>query len=323
MTRLPFRITLVAVVAPLLLVVIGVALQLAWLPDVPATIAVHWGADGTADGFAPAWTMPLLLGITGISVPVLFGVILARTVRSEGPTATQKVLAVAGLFAATLLSAGIAGSVAIQRAGAPEASIAPVLGIATATGAALAVAAWFVLPRAVDGRSPAGVRVPAIDVAPGERVVWVGSARFPAGILIAIAAAVVLVSGVAAFSVATAGVWPVVLVPVVLAVAFATTTSWRVRVDAEGFTVRGILGRPAWHVPASDVASATVLDVVPLGEFGGYGIRLGLGRRLGIITRQGDALEVVRRDGRAIVVTVDDAATAAGLLTAYAASSAS
>jgi hypothetical protein len=59
--------------------------------------------------------------------------------------------------------------------------------------------------------------------------------------------------------------------------------------------------------------------VVPLGEFGGFGLRWGPGRRLGIITRGGEALEVQRRDGRTVVVTVDDAATAAGLLMAFAA----
>jgi hypothetical protein len=74
-----------------------------------------------------------------------------------------------------------------------------------------------------------------------------------------------------------------------------------------------------YRVAAADVASAGTTSVVPLGEFGGYGIRFGLGRRLGVITRGGEALEVQRRDGRAVVVTVDDAATAAGLLTAYAA----
>ena len=83
--------------------------------------------------------------------------------------------------------------------------------------------------------------------------------------------------------------------------------------------MRPTLGWPLYRVALSDVASAATTNVVPLGEFGGFGLRWGLGRRLGIITRGGEALEVLRRDGRAVVVTVDDAATAAGLLTALAA----
>ena len=58
-----------------------------------------------------------------------------------------------------------------------------------------------------------------------------------------------------------------------------------------------------------------------LGEFGGWGIRFGRGRRLGIVMRSGEALDVQNRNGSALVVTVDDAATAAALLKAVAARS--
>ncbi len=63
----------------------------------------------------------------------MFGVLLARTVRSDGPTATQKLLAVASLFAVTLLSIVVTASVAIQRGlpvGSSSPTILPVLGIA-------------------------------------------------------------------------------------------------------------------------------------------------------------------------------------------------
>jgi hypothetical protein len=113
--------------------------------------------------------------------------------------------------------------------------------------------------------------------------------------------------------------WWLIFIPAVLLVALLTTTAWRVRVDAEGLTIRAMLGWPAIRVPAAEVASAGTSQLVPLGEFGGYGLRSGLDGRLGVITRAGTALEVRRRDGRAVVVTVDDAATAAGLLTALAA----
>jgi hypothetical protein len=39
--------------------------------------------------------------------------------------------------------------------------------------------------------------------------------------------------------------------------------------------------------------------------------------RWGIVTHRGPGLEVVRRDGRSIVVTVDDAGTAAAVLETY------
>jgi hypothetical protein len=322
MTRFSIRIALVAVIVPFALAAIGVALQLAWLPELPETIATHWGFGGDPDAFGPSWTMPLLLAVMGVLFPALFGLLLARTVRPEGPTATQKLLAVASLFAVTLLSIIVTVSVAIQRGlpvGSSSPTILPVLAVALAIALVLAGAGWFFMPRAVSGASTRDVATPPVQVAPGELVVWIGHARFATWVLLLLCGIVVLATAVVVFVIAIRGVWPLALVPVVLAVSILGTSSWRVRVDGNGLTVRPTLGWPRYRVALSDVASASSTHVVPLGEFGGFGIRWGLGRRLGIITRGGEALEVQHRDGRAVVVTVDDAATAAGLLTALAA----
>ena len=164
MTRFPFRIALVAVIVPFALAVVGVALQLAWLPELPETIATHWGFGGEPDAFGPSWTMPLLLGVLGVLFPALFGVLLARTVRPEGPTATQKLLAVASLFVVTLLSIIVTSSVAIQRGlpvGSSTPTIMPTFGIAVGVALVLSVAAWFFLPRAVSGRLGSRFRDPS------------------------------------------------------------------------------------------------------------------------------------------------------------------
>jgi hypothetical protein len=314
-------IALVSVVIPVLFAAVGVGLQLAWLPELPSEIATHWNLAGDPDAFGPSWTMPLMLGVLGLALPAVFGTILARTVGQDGPTATQKLLAVASLFAVTLLSITVTASVAIQREGTGQAQIGPTLLVAVATGLALAVVAWFVLPRAVEGRAAADPVAP-VPVAPGERVAWVGHARFEPWVLALLAGVVVLVTGAVAFAVAATGTWPIAIVPFVIAAALLGTASWKVRVDSAGLTVRGTLGWPVYRVPLAQVESAGTTEVVPLGEFGGYGVRWGLGRRLGVITRGGEALEVKRRDGRAVIVTVDDAATAAGLLTTLAARSA-
>jgi hypothetical protein len=252
----------------------------------------------------------------------LFGAILGRTVRPEGPTATQKLLAVASLFTVTLLSIIVTTSVAIQRGlpvGTPTPSIPPTFGIAIGVALVLAAGGWFFMPRAISGKSTPDPATPPLPVAPGELVVWVGHARFTTWVIILLCAVVAVATAVIVFVIALRGAWPLAIVPVILAVSILGTASWRVRVDADGLTVRPTLGWPMYRVALADVASAATTHVVPLGEFGGFGIRWGLGRRLGIITRGGEALEVQRRDGRAIVVTVDDAATAAGLLTALAA----
>ena len=324
MTRFPLRLAFVAVIVPFAVTAVGVALQLAWLPDLPSTIATHWAFTGEPDGFGPAWSMPLLLGVVGVFVAALFGAILARTVRPEGPTAIQKLLAVTSLFVTTLLGIIVTASVAMQRnleVGERSDLILPVFGIAVAAALGLAAAGWLLLPRAVSGASVPR-EAPRVPVAPGEVVAWVGHARFSTWAIVALCASVALVTAIIAFVIALRGAWPLIVVPLVLAVAVLGTVSWRVRVDHTGLTVRPPLGWPAYRVALADVAQASVTTVVPLGEFGGYGVRFGPGRRLGVVTRGGEALEVKRRDGRTVVVTVDDAGTAAGLLTTLAAQSA-
>jgi hypothetical protein len=58
-----------------------------------------------------------------------------------------------------------------------------------------------------------------------------------------------------------------------------------------------------------------VVSVAPLGDYGGLGLRHRRGVTA-VATRGGEALEVTRADGRRLVLTVDDAATAAGVLQA-------
>jgi hypothetical protein len=139
--------------------------------------------------------------------------------------------------------------------------------------------------------------------------------------LVVIGLAIVLVIGVTVFlAVQTGGAaWLLLLAPLVLLVFALLTTSWRVRVDEDGLVVRSLLGWPVYRVPVAEVATAGATEVYPGSDFGGWGIRLAPGRRLGIITRGGEALEVVRHDGRALVVTVDDASSGAALLAAFAA----
>jgi hypothetical protein len=323
MTRFPFRVIAVSAIVPFALALTGVAVQLAWLPGLPATIATHWGPDGTPDAFGPAWTMPLLLGVLGaVLFPALFGVLLGRTVGREGPTLIQKFLAVTSLFVVTLLTLIVTASVGIQRdlaVGSPSVSIVPVFLVAIAAAVLLAVIGWFVLPRAVAGVSGRNDAPPPVAVAPGETVVWIGHARYATWVLVLLCGVVALVTAIIAFVIALRGAWPLAIVPVVIAAAILGTATWRVRVDDRGLLLQPALRWPQFRVPLADVESATTTDVVALGEFGGFGLRFGLGGRVGLITRAGDALEVRRRDGRAIVVTVDDAATAAGLLTALAA----
>lgn len=58
------------------------------------------------------------------------------------------------------------------------------------------------------------------------------------------------------------------------------------------------------------------MTVNPMGDFGGWGLRLSVDGRVGVVLRTGEALQITRRKGRPFVVTVDDAETAAAVLSA-------
>jgi hypothetical protein len=64
------------------------------------------------------------------------------------------------------------------------------------------------------------------------------------------------------------------------------------------------------HVAAADLESAAVVDCHPLRDFGGYGLRIGRGGRIGWVTRRGPAVRIGRRFGGDVVVSIDDAAGA-------------
>jgi hypothetical protein len=76
------------------------------------------------------------------------------------------------------------------------------------------------------------------------------------------------------------------------------------------------IGLPTFRIPLAEIRSAAVTDVQPLSGYGGWGVRFGLNGRVGIILRAGEALEILRTKGHSLVVTVDDAISAAALVNA-------
>ena len=67
-----------------------------------------------------------------------------------------------------------------------------------------------------------------------------------------------------------------------------------------------------------ELVRADVRDVRPFREFGGWGWRVGRGGRVGVVLRAGESLLVERTGGRSVVVTVDGARAAAGLVNSLA-----
>ncbi len=88
---------------------------------------------------------------------------------------------------------------------------------------------------------------------------------------------------------------------------------YRVLIDEQGLAARAF-GRDVLRVPLAEVAEADSVEVDPFWEFGGWGLRVDVAGRVGLVTRKGPSVRIRRADDTEVVVTVDDAATAAGLL---------
>ena len=320
--RAQSRFVLVAVWVPVVLVALGVAVQLVLLPQMPATIAVHWDAAGEANGFAPAWTQPLLTVVLGLGIPLLIALTSLPGLRRGDRGLTYRLLGATAAAISTLVTVALTWTFAMQ-AGLDSAADAPTVWVALVASlvaaAGVGVAAWFIQPAdpATDASAPPAT---PLALAANERAVWMRSTAMVPGAAIAIVVAVLAI-GVAAVVAWVAGAdatlaWVLTGLTLVLLLAAATTLAFRVRVDGTGLHVDSVLGIPRFHVPLADVASAARVHVEPMGEFGGWGLRLGAGHRFGVVLRRGDAIEVTRRSGKRFVVTVDDARTGAALLEA-------
>ncbi|MCZ2813747.1 hypothetical protein O2W15_20140 [Modestobacter sp. VKM Ac-2979] len=314
--RSPFRRAreVAAVALPLAVWAAGAALVASWRPELPMPVAVHWGTDG-ADGFAAPLRTVLLTGI----VPALGSLGTALVLRARRVAAPERRLAAGSATGISVFCVGlVVGSIAGQR-GLADPATAPSPTLAVIVAGLLAVLAGAAAARLLPGTPPGEARAssappetaPRLSVAPGERAVWSGRATMePVGLAVLGTGGLVL-GGLVLLGIAPA---PLLLALALLLVVGLLFGSARVWVDERGLTVRSPLGRPAWQVPLADIAEATVVDVRPLREFGGWGYRVGRDGRRAVVLRGGAAVEVVQGDGRRFAVTVPGARQAAALL---------
>ena len=321
------RFRLVGIVLPIGIATAIAILQLALLPALPRDIAVHWGATGEADALGPAWINPLLTVAVGLLVTLSLGIPVLSAIRRATAPVRARLLAAASVFTASLVGLLTLGGMLIQLglenpAAAP--SIIPILLAAAVVALGLAALAWRLTSE------PPVVTQPTVDpdpvrLSPGEQVVWMRDARMArAGrlslllLLLALATgAIILIStDIAAAGRVSPASWVLLGTAALIGVMIAGFTTFHVRVDRTGLTVRSALGWPRTHVAAADIAQAEMVDVNPLGEYGGWGWRLAPGSGTGIVMRAGEALRITRADGRMLTVTVDDAERAVALLRA-------
>lgn len=305
------RTALLALAVPVAVQVATAAVALSWRDRLPDPVATHWGTDGP-DGFASVTFSVLTIGGVGLGLALLFWAIG----HFWGQVASTRRLA-----------AGVGVGMSVFLAGVQLLTLAPQRGlddatqsgdIGTAMGLSFAAAlvigalvAWLLVPGDVERAATAPVPASAerLPLPDGERAAWIRQTSGGPSLWVFAAAT----SGLAAAAILTAQWW-MLSIPAILGALGVMMFVWNVRVDAHGLDVRSAVGWPRLHVPATSVEGASARPVRPLKEFGGYGWRTAAGGAIGIILRGGEGLEVVHSGGKRLVVTIDDAATAAALL---------
>lgn len=289
-----------------LLVIAGTAA--AWAGDLPDPIAIHWELGGTADGFGSLWvttglsfTLVLLLGLGS----------LAAQQRMRGPN--RRWLGGLGVGVSLFLTVVHVGSLRVNLAVEDAAQAVSPDGALLAGLVALVLGGllgWWLGPED-QPHDPAAVPVDDVEVVPGEAVVWSGGAAAEQWLVVL--AGVIVATGVVLLLVSEP--WAAAIL-VLAGFGVASLLRLRVTVGPAGIVARfGPLGVFRSRVPLDEVARVTAEVVEPL-AYGGWGYRMVPGVRA-VIVRQGPGLRVDRVDGPSLVVTVDDAGVAAGVLRAH------
>lgn len=297
MNRSSTRAHLVRWVVPAVVLVALVLPPLAVAGRLPEPIAIHWDLSGTPNGQGPWWVVTALVGVLwcGGWWALLSGQLQRWTVTH-----------VYALGGALLVSHSTGLWANVDRSSWHAAQL---------DGSALLLAALGgIAAGAASGWALAGPDEPPVAAAPasaglasGDDGVWHGSAHnrwLPALASIAALVAVLTRSAVPLFAVG---------VLVLVAVFFCRV---RVLAGPTGVTLRlGLLGWPRRHLPLDRIETARSVGVQPL-AYGGWGWRRRPGRTA-VVIRRGEALELPRTAGPTVVITVDDADTAAGLINDY------
>lgn len=282
--------------------------------ELPAEVATHWGVTGEADAWQ-SLTGALLTGATmTAAIPLL---LVALGVALHAASELGGVAVGTGAFLTTIFSGGI---------WAQRDSGEPVLGvlilISLLVGVAAGIAYWLLLRVIVKRPGTAGPETgpaaPTLEAPAGARLAWTGNLRTSGGASAFAAVLTVSMLAFAVFAWISVDMWfgiAMLLLTLVLIGGFSALTG-DVVIDADGVRVT-TFGIRILRAPLSELRSAETTHVEALGDYGGWGWRLGHdGRTQGMVSSRGEALMAHRQEGRSLVLTLDGAEGAATALNA-------
>ncbi|MEV0439970.1 DUF1648 domain-containing protein [Streptomyces spectabilis] len=290
--------------------VLLVALPLAAAPRLPDRLATHWSAGSARpDDSMPLWAATLFPAL--VWAVVAGGALLAGRRADAWRTPVLLPLGVALVGAqASIVRANV------DHEDWRDATSATGWAVAVAVAAVAAVVLGVLLARRrhPDAPPPRGA-APRAELAPGERVAWRSRTSSPwMHALAAVFGVVAVVASVVTAAGLTDPLWPLVAPLALVAVTCLACASVEAAVTDDGLRVTfGPLGRPVRRWAPETIEIAYAEHRTP-GQVGGWGYRLsGLGTT--VMLRAGECL-VIRAEGKAFAVSVDDAERGAALLNA-------
>lgn len=292
------RILLVGVVVPTALV-LAAALR---------TVALTGGPPAISSGAGASWTAVLGPPLLTLALGAWMSHAAIELTRGHGTLGQVRWRAAWGPWAAAMSLVATYPDLWRQAdpAGHPShwSALAPgVVAAGVALGGVLAIPRGAVRGPVTDAPVPRLLQLTA-----SQRALWMASTRSTPLLW----ATVIVLAAWTVTSAPTATT--LVQIAVGAAVAVVLLGPWRVLIDSRGFQAHPLTVRPRLRYPLDRISHADVLAVRPWADFGGWGVRVGVRRRFGVITAGGPALAVTLRSGWTFVITVADPETAAALI---------
>ena len=285
-----------------------VVVAVTWLlvgDRLPDPVPSHWNAGGEVDRTMSATGFAVMsLGLTGLVAALAVGV-----VRAHEDERVRRLAVLACAFSAYLIGGIAVMTLLLARDAATAQEVRlPWYAVTGAIAAALAVPALAALvwpPPAPAGRGPVDPALPRLDLAEGERAVYVTTVRSRGFVALGIGCVVV---GVALMVFVNLLVGAAVIAVTVAALALSQVT---VRVDETGLRL-GFGPGVRVRVPLADIRQASAEEIRPL-AWGGWGYRVLPGKRA-LVLRGGPGLVLDLRNGNRFAVTLDEPETPAALV---------
>ena len=311
-----FRFIVLSLGLPIIASLVLIGLTLLWQPRLPDPVAIHWSGN-TPDNFGNVWLLilPIVLMLIGLGV---FTYLAARPRAPFGLlAASARILVAINVWVVVLMSTSVALSFYLQLdlLNAQDAVVGNTIGlgllVAAVGGLALGALGWFAIPKSSVIATTAAVTPQGLDIHPDTTVTLIETLRSPTWIKVLIAFTAISTTVIIWF--ASGILWLTVLTGLLLS-ALLMFFDWKVVINQSGVRTTSVAGLLTKKFPLETISRASISQVDPMGEFGGWGYRTGFDGRYGIVVKKGPALHLEQDGKRTFVVTMENAEQAAQLI---------